>query len=454
MVRGADFPGPVHCPVTRIFAFRCNSDNSQIEEPGMETKDLRNEYQAFKPELPDEWRKLVDAEWRAFMEPLDSMGERVSGWLSEPGNEQLRHELYKTILLNMSSGYFVWLYADEEHPDFFPFISITHNSFVPNPDFVYSHSPLSDTGVYRISGFRGTVKGIDFQLGTGSVMARGIIDGNLLGAAKANYDLDDDATINQDGSFDVILSPERPEGYDGDWWHLPPDVSHIMPRQMSYDWLNEIDGRLAIERLDRPAIKPRPGPEQLKEQIRGVISWAETIVDVTADWSRRFTGDFDVNKLEYATPAEFALLQGQRYAWGRFELADDEALIIEAKVPDKVRYWGIDLHDDLNIVIDWMNRQSCLNGFTSTPDADGYVRYVVSARDPGVPNWLDNAGYEKGMICARWQRCDEYPEHATKVVKLSELRDHLPAETPVVSAEQRDADIRLRRKGLQMRRRW
>lgn len=420
----------------------------------MGTKDLRNEYQEFKPPQSDEWRAKIDAEWRDYLEPLNSVADRLSGWLEKPEDSQLRHEFYKTILLNASSGYLAWLYADDQHPDFYPFISIAHNSYVPNPDFVYSHSPLSDDGVYRISGFRGTVKGVDFQLGTGQLMARGVIDGNLLGVAKANYDLDDHATLGDDGSFDVILSPERPEGYDGDWWHLPPETSHIMARQMSYDWLNEVDGRLAIERLDRPAIKPRPTSEQLATQIRGMLTWTESIVDVTADWSRRFTGHADVNKLEYATPAEFALLQGQRYAWGRFELADDEALIIEAKVPDEVRYWGIDLHDDLNIVIDWMNRQSCLNGFTSTPDSDGYVRYVVSAKDPGVPNWLDNAGYAKGMICARWQRCDEYPEHATKVVKLSELRDHLPADTPVVSAEQRDADIRLRRKGLQMRRRW
>ncbi|MFA7268331.1 MAG: hypothetical protein WC073_03185 [Sterolibacterium sp.] len=413
-----------------------------------------NQYQEFKPIQSREWRTYIDREWRAFIDPLASMADRLSGWLSNPQDEQLRHEFYKYILLNLSNGYIAWLYADTEHPDFYPFISIAHNTFVPNPDFVYCHTPLDDKGVYKISGYRGTVRTIDFQLGTGMLMARGIIDGKFCGESKANYDLDDGVHLDKDGAFEVILSPSRPEGYKGDWWQLPATVTYLMVRQISYDWLHEVDGRLAIERLDRPAIKPRPSAEKLAEQIRNVMAWTENILDVTADWSRRFTGHAEVNELKYVTPAEFALLVNQRYAWGRFELAPDEALIVEAKMPGQVRYFGFDLHDDLNFVIDWMNRQSTLNGHAAKVDKDGMLRIVISAQDPGVPNWLDNAGYEKGMICARWQKCDIYPEHTTRKVKTADVRNHLPADTPVVTFEQRDADIRNRRKGLQLRKRW
>lgn len=420
----------------------------------MNPASLRNQYQEFKPIPAEEWRSRIDEEWRGYAEPIASMADRLAGWLSRPEDDQLRHEFYRYILMQIACGYAQWLYADPEHPDFWPFISIMHPTFVPNPDFVYMHTPIDDDGVYRISGDRGTVRVIDFQLGTGQLMSRGIIDGNLLGEAKANYELDSDVTLDENGRFDVILSATRPEGHEGDWLELPANVTYLMTRQVSYDWLNEIDGRLAIERLDRPAIKPRPSAEQLAEQIKNSLLWAENVFDVTADWSRRFTGHAEVNKLEYATPAEFALLQGQRYAWGSFALAPDEALIIEAKQPGECRYWGIDLHDDLNLVIDWMNRQSCLNGHTAHVDTDGILRFVVAAQDPGVPNWLDNAGYESGMICARWQRCDVYPEHTTRRVKTAEVREFLPADHPVVDLAQRDADIRLRRRGLQMRKRW
>ena len=34
----------------------------------------------------------------------------------------------------------------------------------------------------------------------------------------------DDLTIGDDGSFRVMLSAERPEGHDGDWWQLDPEA--------------------------------------------------------------------------------------------------------------------------------------------------------------------------------------------------------------------------------------
>ena len=38
------------------------------------------------------------------------------------------------------------------------------------------------------------------------------------------------------------------------------------------------------------------------------------------------------------------------------------------------------------------NRQSSLNGHQAVLDPDGVFRAVISARDPGVPNWLDTGG--------------------------------------------------------------
>jgi hypothetical protein len=41
-----------------------------------------------------------------------------------------------------------------------------------------------------------------------------------------------------------------------------------------------------------------------------------------------------------------------------------------------------------------------------------------------------------------------------KRVKLSEVRNHLPADTPVVTPEQRAEELRLRVRAAQRRRRW
>jgi hypothetical protein len=104
--------------------------------------------------------------------------------------------------------------------------------------------------------------------------------------------------------------------------------------------------------------------------------------------------------------------------------------------------------------VDWMNRQSSLNGLTARLDDDGKLRIVISLADPGVPNWLDTAERNTGMIYGRWTECSEAPQTRTLKVKLGEIRAHLPPATPSVSPAERDAAIRLRRKAVQMRRRW
>lgn len=82
-------------------------------------------------------------------------------------------------------------------------------------------------------------------------------------------------------------------------------------------------------------------------------------------------------------------------------------------------------------------------------DADGKIRYVVSPRDRGVPNWLDTAGNATGFVFPSWQglpaplRENESP--SAEVVKLSELRARLPAETPVVDAAARAEQLAVRR---------
>ena len=95
-----------------------------------------------------------------------------------------------------------------------------------------------------------------------------------------------------------------------------------------------------------------------------------------------------------------------------------------------------------------------MNGFTARTDADGLFRTVISAQDPGVPNWLDTTGLRTGIIQARFEGCDSWPEFKTSVIKVADVRSHVPADTPMITAEQRDASIRVRRKGAQMRKRW
>ena len=82
------------------------------------------------------------------------------------------------------------------------------------------------------------------------------------------------------------------------------------------------------------------------------------------------------------------------------------------------------------------------------------LRIVVSAKDPGVPNWLDTAGYPQGVIQGRWTNCDSQPIPSVRKVALADLRKSLPPETLVFNPDQRQAQIRARRAAFQQRPLW
>ena len=396
----------------------------------------------------------IDQEWKSYIRPLEPIAERLASYVPDSGDRQLRHEFYRNLVSQMAMGYFALLYADPEHPDFWPFFSQPFNGLAPNPDNDYYVTPIDDDGVYKISGYRGTVQMVDFQIGSGAFITRGTPDGKKLGNTLANYELDS-LDIAEDGSFEVILSPERPEGYNGDWWKLDQGARNIFVRQRAYDWINEVDARLAIERLDRPAVRPRPSADKLAAELEHLAVWTEQTMKASADFVAEMTVGLKPNELGFVDLSSYAGQITQRYAYGVYELADDEALILEAKLQEKpCRYWSIHLLDNYAFTMDWMNRQTSLNGHQAGIDSDNVFRAVISTQDPGVANWLDNAGYASGFIQARWEMCESWPEYKTKIVKFSDVLNHFPADTQRVSAQERDEDIRTRRKGAQMRKRW
>jgi hypothetical protein len=87
-------------------------------------------------------------------------------------------------------------------------------------------------------------------------------------------------------------------------------------------------------------------------------------------------------------------------------------------------------------------------------DSDGKFRAVISRLDPGVPNWLDKADYPWGVIQMRWNHASDYPDPTIKKVPFAQIREHLPTDTPVVTAAQRREDLRHRRESAQLRRIW
>ena len=402
----------------------------------------------------------ADKEWRAYIEPLLPLGANVAKKFPQAKDPQTRQEMFRFMYSQLGAGYMQLAYASPKYPDFIPnWTQVFNNGGNLNPDNVYQFTPLDDDGVYKISGFRGSVHIVDFQVGASPLFSYGKANaGKNFGPTFANYDLDS-LHLGKDGAFEFILSAKRPEGYEGDWRPLPPKTDYLLVRQLSYDWLNEVDARLAIERLDVPAAKPRQSGAEIKAALDQVPAWTER-------WVKMGIGPAEAEKVDWGTAwktkdkivlIDFTKDQGGRstqlYIAGQFDLTPEQALIVEM-APGKCRYWNMHLGSEMLNTLDFMNRQVSLNGFTAKADSDGAYRVVISAKDPGVPNWLDDMGYKAGYIWGRLDTCESNATPTVKKINVADVRKYLPQDTLVVTAEERDAAIRLRRKGAQLRRRW
>lgn len=346
-------------------------------------------------------------------------------------------------------GFLNYVHADPSYPEFMPGYDWAVNHIAPVPDYRYKVCLIEGNGTYRVSGYRGSTRFVDLTVFTSMVSL------GKAGRVSTRVSLDS-LSLGPDGWYEFILSETRPAGYEGDWFYLDPQAIRLQVRHASYDWVNEVDARMAVERLDVPARRPRTDPRVLAEKLGKLALWTANSLRFGIAHIQKEAARGNVNQVEYI---DWGAAGGfdpkvQTYYEGLFDLAEDEALILETEIPEQARYWSFLLADPLFGTVDWMNCQSSLNGFQARLDGDGRCRMVVCRQDPGVPNWLDTAGYAKGVIQVRWNECSSQPCPSARLVKLADLRAHLPTDTPVVTAAERDAALRRRRLGAQMRTRW
>ncbi len=386
------------------------------------------------------------AQWPDYLEALAGAGDLV-GLLRDPEDPRARQEVYRLLFLSLGTG-FMTAFADPDLPDFVSPVSTVFNASSTNPDFHYLQASVDGTGVYRISGVRGSALFVH-----GDIIAGGLGVLDELGPSVGQFDLDA-FDIGADGSFELVLSGERPGGFRGNWLHLDPRARTIVLRQASYDWGEDIDGRFAIERMDRPLRPTRPSAAETARHLRRLAMYPSRYAGLWLKHMEAMRSRGLINRFEVDDWAGRGGTVGQYYYQGLFELKPGEVLLLESDVPERCLYWNVQLSDPLWNSVDWLNRQSSLNARQARLDSDGRLRAVVALEDPAVPNWLDPGGFDNGSVMIRWNRSSSGPMPLIKALRASELRRHLPADTPEVSPEQRNQALRLRRRGVQWRRRW
>src|SRR5262249_20094556 len=155
------------------------------------------------------------------------------------------------------------------------------------------------------------------------------------------------------------------------------------------------------------------------------------------------------NKLEFVIDRQTdGALRNQVYILGRFQVSDEEALIVNVALGG-AEYFVCPVTNLWGTTNDVVHRTGSLNRAQSQPNRDGTYTYVLSASDPGVHNWIDTSGTHEGILTLRWA---EFPDGRpgpdlraeSRLVRRGQLRAHLPPETRFVTAGERAQQLERR----------
>ena len=238
-------------------------------------------------------------------------------------------------------------------------------------------------------------------------------------------------TTKADGSFELRFGPAG-KTISRNGFALGPGSAMLVVREVFSDWASERPGVITIRRAERAGTSPPPLDSAALAKRYGVagkmlLSRLRTFL-AFPEW---FYLKLPVNTLTEPRPTPGGLAT-QFSSVGHYELADDQAMIVTVPTADKkvAPYQGIQLGSMWYISLDYINHQTSLTADQARTDPDGRLRFVISERDPGVANWLERTGHDRGYIQLRWQRLsrDLGPDDGPRaeVVDVAELPGLLP----------------------------
>lgn len=390
-----------------------------------------------------------------------------------------------------------------EFPYFTRAIQPLNRSTIDNADAIYLMAPIDGNYSYTIRGRAGdtsqwrgeasTGQGrkaphyVIFETPSGYSGESGSLKELKRGSRINCAELDStELQVNADGSFEILLAPEKPEGYTGNFMLTRASRTRtsadgitetreyvsqlVMLRELFCDWENEDLLELFIYRNDllgqpMPTYTPEQAAKQLKDIgrfTRNQVHFWNEFYAVVCEAYGDMNGDGQCfmprNAFNNPNAASIATAGGMAtniYCGGIFELEQDEALVLELHQPVEPVYIGFHLGNMWGESLDFANYQSSLNGLQAHRDSDNVLRYVVSHRDPGIANWVDTTGHPEGYMAVRWaypvKPKENLPWATAKKVKLAEVLQHLPAETRLITPQERRAQIAIRQEHVQRR---
>ena len=458
-------------------------------------------------EASSEAKEALERGWTAFIEGLEeARGEIEDPWLAGPDpSERNLADGYRYLL-----GHAVRIAETEfgQHADLPYFqrsVRMMSKWTIDNPDTLYLSAPIDPAGTYRIRAraadsqdwhtskrtriYPKAPRLVTFQTTTATIGDTGELNefatcrNQTLGFVQG-FEIFPD----HDGRFEILVAPSKPDNYRGHFlptrgsvecaprdkepFMLEREATNIAVREIFSNWDTEVPMDLEIERIDthtniRPSLNAEETAQRfeaigakLPNQIRFWNALHEFGLEVLGDRNLDGKRALPENALNPAAPPFIAggtAGARQLYSAGTFNLDDDQALILRVETKVDPHYVGFQLANFWGESLDQASYTSSLTGGQLPRQRDGARYYVVTARDPGVPGWLDPTGLPEGAMSMRFVYNEDpaekdFPVITSTLTTFDQIRKHLPEGTATVSSEKRRTQIA--RRQAHIRKRW
>jgi hypothetical protein len=304
---------------------------------------------------------------------------------------------------------------------------------IDNPDSVYRVIPISGDERYEIHGRVGEHRMTEnyFTLWDANMGTVDVLNGRTM-------------EVDSDGSFTITVDADAANGRPN---HVQTtSAAHeFYVRDVLLDWSRDDPNYFEVQRLGGPPGTPARSRD---EQADATAAMMEYFANFTGKLSHGVS-KMPPNHFNLAWSADkVGAMRNQVYVMGRFELAPDEAFVVDVN-DGGAEYFTVPLSNIWGTTLGIVDRTGSLNKAQSVANGDGSYTYVISPSDPGVVNWIDSDGLGEAILTLRMAEFGEAGPREDlgahgRVVKLDRLDTEVP-DLPRVTPQQRKAELADRR---------
>lgn len=411
----------------------CTQEQMQLEQQRMKLMD-HPIIQATRKSVREIYEKSPLANTRAGVETLDAaLDAHIAAML----NHAVNFDSAKPRALWAANAAHEWNHTH-----------ISNSGYgIENPDNVYRHIPLDSQSTYLLKGrwhkgYEPAQQTFTFYSSLPGMKSMNV-EGSPLAAAFAN------PTLTENGEFEVTIDKGHITGSNLDIKPHSP-IALLIVRDTIADWSNQYATELSIERISDSTERT------LDTDHKQAIEAAEYITKSVPFWyeyNEQFIYSRPVNTIY--PPRERGTGWGFSTS-GHFQIPRKHSLVVTLN-RFEAAYLGFQLTDPWGVASEYVTATGSLNHNQAKHNADGSITYVISATDPGVHNWLDTGGLDRGLFAIRWQGANAKAVDVNaavlevRMVPLEDLLSELGTNAYPTSPEERRLQIQKRAQNYAIR---